>query len=253
MTGPATASISVQVLRGVPYVQAQARMLALLDQRVAGACPDTLLLVEPQPVFSVGRRRGAADNVLDPGDVPVVSAARGGDVTFHGPGQVVGWPIIALPPGRRDLHLWLHGLELVILAVLDELGLCGQRDARNTGVWLGAVGKALPSPARSELPRRLLDRRKVCAIGIGCRRWVTWHGFALNLNTDLGWFQRINPCGLGQDSVTRLADHLDQPPSWDQLAAACARHLDAWWQGPDPVAAVAASLLQRPPQRPGGS
>ncbi len=222
-------SIAVEQLRGLPYPQAEARMLAVLDARIAGRDGDRLLLVEPQPTFTVGRRKGAAANLLAPGDVPVVPAARGGDVTFHGPGQVVGWPVVALPEGRRDLHLWLHGLELVVIRVLARWGLHGQRDARNTGVWL--------------------DGRKVCAIGIGCRRWVAWHGFALNVDTDLAWFSRINPCGLDQDSVTRMADHLPgPPPTWQEVATACAEELSAWWEGPDPAAQVAASLRERPPR-----
>lgn len=222
-----SAALAVETLRGLPYLQAQARMQALLAERIAGRVPDTLLLVEVEPVFTLGRRKGAADNILAAGDVPVVPAARGGDVTFHGPGQVVGWPIVALPEGRRDLHLWMHGLELTILRVLARFGVVGHRDDRNTGVWLGG--------------------RKVCAIGIGCRRWVTWHGFALNLTTDLACFGRINPCGLGRDTVTRLADHVPTCPSWETAALACAEELSAWWRGPDPAAAVAASLAA-PPQ-----
>ena len=205
----------VEVLRDLPYAHAEARMLALLEARITDRAPDTLLLVEPEPVYTVGRRRGAADNVLAAGAVPVLPAARGGDVTFHGPGQVVGWPVFALPEGRRDLHRWMHGLERVVIAVLARYGLRGGRDPRNTGVWL--------------------DGRKVCAIGIGCRRWVTWHGFALNLTTDLDFFQRINPCGLPQGTVTRMADHLPVPPPWEELAAACAEELAAWWEDPDPV------------------
>jgi len=214
--------LRIEVLRDLPYAQAEKRMQALLAARIADEVPDTLLLVEPQPVFTLGRRPGSAAHVLQAGDVPVVSAARGGDVTFHGPGQVVGWPIVALPEGRRDLHLWMHGLELAVMAVLRRYGVPGRRDPRNTGVWIGD--------------------RKACAIGIGCRRWVTWHGFALNVDTDLSWFSRINPCGLGPGTVTRMADHLDAVPPWEQVAQACAEELAAWWTGPDPVAAVAASL-----------
>ncbi|MCB9781073.1 MAG: lipoyl(octanoyl) transferase LipB [Alphaproteobacteria bacterium] len=216
------------VRRGVPYADAEAAMVAALDAAVAGDGPDTLLLVEPEPVFTLGRRRGAADNVLAAGEIPVVPAARGGDVTFHGPGQIVAWPVVSLPPDRRDLHLWMHGLEHVVIEVLGDLGLAAGRDARNTGVWL--------------------DGRKVCAVGIGCRRWVTWHGLALNLTTDLAAFRRINPCGLGQDTVTRLADHLDVVPDWADLAQALADRLDAWWQGPDPRAEVQASLARFPPR-----
>lgn len=220
--------IAVEVLRGLPYAQAEARMATLLDARVDGRVGDHLLLVEPAPTYTVGRRPGALDHVLDPGEAPVLPVARGGDVTWHGPGQVVGWPIVALPPGRQDLHLWLHGLEHVLIEVLLELGLRPHRDARNTGVWL--------------------EGRKVAAIGIACRRWVCWHGFALNLDPDPAWFQRIQPCGLPQDTVTRLADHLAAPPAWEDLAQACAAALDRWWAGPDPRAAVQESLRRFPPR-----
>ena len=219
----------VEVLRNVPYADAEARMQALLAARIAGQVPDTLLLVEPQPVFTVGRRAGAASHVLAAGDVPVVSVGRGGDVTFHGPGQVMGWPLVALPEGRRDLHLWMHGLERSVLAVLAKYGITGRRDARNTGVWI--------------------EDRKACAIGIGCRRWVTWHGFALNVDTDLSWFEHINPCGLGPGTVTRLADHVAVVPDWQDVANACAQALWAWWDGPDPTGDVARSLAHHPAGR----
>lgn len=218
--------MKVERLRGCAYADAEQRMLAVLDARIEGASLDTLLLVEPQPVFTLGRRREAAAHVLAPGEVPVLPVARGGDVTFHGPGQVVGWPVVALPPGRQDLHLWMHGLEHVVITVLEGLGLAPHRDARNTGVWL--------------------EGRKVAAIGIGCRRWVTWHGFALNLDVDLGYFQRIQPCGLARDTVTRLADHLDAPPSWEELAGRCAAELERWWEGEDPAGEVRRSLQRLP-------
>jgi len=218
--------VRIERLRGLPYAQAEERMLALLEERIADRVPDTLLLVEPEPVFTLGRRREAAAHVLAPGEIPVLPVARGGDVTFHGPGQLVGWPIVALPPGRQDLHLWMHGLEHVLIGVLESLGLRPGRDPRNTGVWL--------------------EGRKVAAIGIGCRRWVTWHGFALNLDVDLGYFRRIQPCGLPLDTVTRLADHLEAPPSWEELAGRCAAELERWWEGEDPAGEVRRSLERLP-------
>lgn len=201
----------VERLGRIPYADAHAIMRERLEARIAGSIDDTLMLCEHDPVFTLGRSRGAAANVLAPGDVPVLLVERGGDVTFHGPGQLVGYPIVALPPHRQDLHAWLRGLEQVILDVLAGYGLTGARDARNTGVWL--------------------DGRKVCAIGIAARRWVSWHGFALNVGTDLSYYQRINPCGMSSVLVTRLADHLDPCPSLEAVADDVAVAFSSWWEG----------------------
>ena len=217
---------AVEVLRGLPYDRAEARMIEVLEARISGQGPDSLLLVEPEPTFTLGRRPGAGAHVLAPGQIPVRPAARGGDVTYHGPGQLVAWPVFALPEGLRDLHLWLHGLELVVLELLAGWGLAPRRDARNTGVWLGG--------------------KKVCAIGIGCRRWVTWHGLALNLDLDLAPFDRIDPCGLGRGTVARVADLLQPCPPWEEAAAGLVQGMAAWWTGQDPAAAVAASLRASP-------
>lgn len=205
----------------VPYREGVAAMERLVDARVRGAIPDVLLLLEHAPAITVGRARGAADNVLDPGEVPVIEVTRGGDVTLHGPGQLVSYPIIALREGRRDLILHLRSLEQAVLDLLSDLGVPGRRDARNTGVWL---------PTDDGPPR------KVCAVGIACRRWVTWHGLALNLHIDVSGFARIHPCGFAPDTVTRLADHLDPCPTPATLAEPfapyLARSLDVPLEGP---------------------
>ncbi len=180
----------------------QARLLA---SRIAGEIPDTVLLLEHAPVFTVGRARGAADNVLDPGEAPVVEVERGGDVTWHGPGQLVAYPIVDLRDRREDLHLHMHSLEEAVIRVLADLGLDSGRDDRNTGVWVAG--------------------QKVCSIGIACRRWVTWHGLALNIEPANHWFQRIHPCGFDSAIMTRLADHLDPCPTLDSLVQPLADHL----------------------------
>lgn len=196
----------------ISYTAAMDRMAACLKDRIAGRIPDTLLLCEHDPVFTVGRARGAAANVLDPRGIPVVPARRGGDVTYHGPGQVVGYPIFLLPPHRHDLHGFLHGLESALITMLAGYGIAGVRDARNTGVWV--------------------EGRKIAAIGIACRKWVTWHGFAVNLDADLEPFWRINPCGMDSTLVTRIVDHVDGlKPEWDDVAADAARAVQAWWDG----------------------
>lgn len=202
----------VEHLGRIDYTAAMERMAACLQDRIAGCIPDTLLLCEHDPVFTVGRARGAAANVLAPGEIPVVAARRGGDVTYHGPGQVVGYPIFQLPPHRHDLHGFLHGLESALISLLSSYGVAGVRDPRNTGVWV--------------------EGRKIAAIGIACRKWVTWHGFALNLDADLEPFGRINPCGMDSTLVTRIADHVEGPkPTWDAVAGDAARAVQAWWDG----------------------
>ncbi len=195
----------------VPYPEAHAAMRDRLEARIRGEVEDALILCEHDPVFTLGRRRGAQDNVLDPGEVPVIPVERGGDVTFHGPGQLVAYPVCALPPGRQDLHAWLRGLEEVVIQTLAPLGVKGGRDARNTGVWV--------------------EGRKIAAIGVACRSWVTWHGVSLNVSTDLSWYQRIHPCGLDATLTTRLADHLDPCPSLPVVEAELERAFLSWWEG----------------------
>jgi lipoate-protein ligase B len=177
--------------RNQPYQPVHARMRKCLEERIDGIIGDSLLLVEHQPTYTVGRRRESADNILDPGEVPIIPVERGGDVTFHGPGQLTGYPIVKLPDHRKDLHAYLRFLEDFWIGQLGDWGIDADRDERNTGVW--AQGK------------------KMVAIGIACRRWVAWHGFACNLSTDLEYFRRINPCGMDSSLVTRLDHHREIP------------------------------------------
>ena len=203
-------SLTLRWLGRLPYADAHAAMTAALEERLAGG-PDTLLLCEHDPVYTLGRARGARENLKDVGDTPVVEVERGGDVTFHGPGQLVGYPIVALPPGRQDLRAFLRGLESVLIEVLAGYGVVGGRDARNTGVWV--------------------DGQKIASIGIAARRWVVWHGFALNLTVDLAAFHRINPCGLDAGLITRLADKVDPCPTLDEVRARLEPAFAAWWAG----------------------
>lgn len=211
--------LHVEWLGRLPYAEAHARMLRQVEDRAAGAAPDTLLLVEHEPVYTVGRHRDASANVLLPGDVPVVHVQRGGDVTFHGPGQLTAYPIVRLPPHRRDVMAWLHGLEDVCTEVVGGWGIHGARDPRNTGVWV--------------------DGRKIAAIGIALRRWVSFHGFAINNTVDLGWFGRVNPCGMDSSLVTRIADHATPPdlPTLRDTTAAAFRRWWGRWSAPPPGAA----------------
>lgn len=180
-------------------------MHELLEDRVEGRAPNTLLLVEHEPVYTLGRRKDARQNVLDPGDVPVLQVERGGDVTWHGPGQITAYPIVALPPGRQDLHRFMHELEEAALRTCADFGLAAQRDPRNTGVWAGG--------------------RKLASIGVACRRWVTWHGLALNVDPDLRYFERINPCGMAPGVMTSMAKELGHSLDFQAVKASLSAHL----------------------------
>jgi lipoate-protein ligase B len=192
------------------YASAVEEMQRILKQRIEGQIPDTLLLCEHDPVYTVGRTRGAVSNVVAPGDVPVIEVARGGDVTFHGPGQIVGYPIFQLPEHRHDLHGFMRGLEEVMIRTLARFDITAARDDRNTGVWV--------------------DGSKMMAIGIGAKRWVIWHGFALNHTVELDFFRRINPCGMDANLVTRMADHLDPLPAREAVTTIIIEELMDWWQ-----------------------
>jgi lipoyl(octanoyl) transferase len=176
-----------------------ARQLALVEQRQNGEAPDTLLLVEHPHVFTLGRRREAEANVLMPGDVEVIGIERGGDVTYHGPGQIVAYPIVLLGEGERDLHRYLRNLEEGVIATCARFGVACDREPGKTGVWL-----TTPSGHSAGM------RRKLCSMGIACRKWVTFHGLALNVTSDLGYFRRINPCGFEASVMTSMAEQLGE-------------------------------------------
>lgn len=184
------------------------RQLELVAARQRGEAPDTLILVEHPHVYTLGRSQRARQNVLAPGDVPVVEIERGGDVTYHGPGQLVAYPIVQLGEGERDLHRFLRALEEAIVRTVEDLGVAGAgRREGATGVWI-----------RGE--------RKVASIGIACRRWVTFHGLALNVTTDLAYFRRINPCGFDAEVMTSLRE-LGAPAGIADVKPLLARRLGA--------------------------
>jgi len=196
----------------LPYREAWARQLAEVEARKQGAGDDTLFFVEHPHVITVGRRREALANLVAPGDVEVVEIERGGDVTYHGPGQLVAYPILALGDGERDLHRFLRGLEEAVIRTLARWGLDGEREAGATGVWLdGRAG----------------GRKKICSIGIACRRWVTFHGLALNVTTDLAYFGRINPCGFEASVMTSMAEELGVGLAMADVKTALAAELAA--------------------------
>jgi lipoyl(octanoyl) transferase len=144
------------------------------------------VLVEHPHVITVGRTRGALAHILGAGDVEVVEVERGGDVTYHGPGQLVAYPILQLVEGERDLHRFLRNLEEAMIRTLARWEIAASREAGKTGVWVGG------------------GARKIASIGIACRKWVTFHGLALNVSTDLAYFARIQPCGFDAAVMTSM-------------------------------------------------
>lgn len=158
-----------------------------------------LLLVEHPPVYTLGKS-GKEEHVLiseeerQQRQIEFFRINRGGDITFHGPGQIVGYPILDLEKYYTDIGLYLRNLEEVIIRVMAEYGLEGTRSKGETGVWLDP-----------EIPGK---ERKICAMGVRCSRWITMHGFAFNVNTDLSYFNHIIPCGIQNKQVTSLEKEL---------------------------------------------
>jgi lipoyl(octanoyl) transferase len=196
------APFTVRRLGRTRYEDAHALQERLVKERVEGAVGDVLLLTEHERVVTLGRGspRGAAGTT----ELPVVAVERGGEATWHGPGQLVAYPILLLPEERRDLHRYLRDLEEVVIRVLADFGVAGARVPDRTGVWIGG--------------------RKVCSIGVAVRRWVTWHGLALNVDADLADFHAFAPCGLDPALMTRLADHATRPATMETVETSlCAR------------------------------
>ena len=170
--------------------------------------PDYLLFVEHNPVYTLGKN-GKEKNLLinqkslEEKGIEFYHINRGGDITFHGPHQLVGYPILDLDNYKTDLGWYLRSLEEVIILTIGEYGLKGERSSGETGVWLDASVKG--------------RERKICAMGIRCSRWVTMHGFALNVNVDLNYFNFITPCGIQNKQVTSLEKELGQKLSMDEV------------------------------------
>ena len=182
------------VLDYLAAVELQERLVALKQR---DSLPDTLLFVEHPHVYTLGRG-GKESNVLAPKEVPVYRTSRGGDVTYHGRGQLVAYPIIDLRSKlRKDVHRYLRNLEMTAIRTLEDFGLKGTRRPPFTGIWI--------------------DDRKIAAIGVAVRRCITYHGLALNVNTDLGYFKRIIPCGLSWAEVTSMAREIGEEQSAERV------------------------------------
>lgn len=195
----------VHDLGSTPYGEALDQQRALCQRRVSGDLrEDVLLFVEHPPVYTLGRGTqssslpASADELRRSG-AEVFEIERGGDVTFHGPGQLVGYPILDLSHHRQDLHWYLRTLEASLIDALLTFGLEAERNEGLTGVWL--------------------QGRKIASIGVHVKRWVTFHGFALNVTTDLGWFDAIVPCGIQNVTMTSIARELGTTPAASELGA----------------------------------
>lgn len=206
----------LEVLRlgSQPHQETHALQQELIEKRAADTIGDTLILVEHEPIITVGR--GSDLLAARSSGLPVVEVERGGEATYHGPGQIVAYPILFLPEGRRDLHAHMRKLEEVVILVLAELEIEGTRKKGLTGVWIG--------------------EKKVASIGVAVRRWVTWYGFALNVHTDLNQFVGFQPCGLDPGVMTRVADHAEVPPATILFEVLIVKHLLAvfGFRLPDP-------------------
>jgi lipoyl(octanoyl) transferase len=181
----------------MPYANALEFQRAAAKARITGEIPeDVLLLVEHPPVVTLGRSSNGAHLIASPEllakrGIELFEVERGGDVTFHGPGQLVGYPIVDLKRHRQDLHWYLRRVEDALIGALGTLGITATRNPGLTGVWTNG--------------------RKIASIGVHARDWVTWHGFALNVATDLSYFETIVPCGIDGVIMTSVTRELSAP------------------------------------------
>jgi lipoate-protein ligase B len=226
----------------VPYHEAHALQRAIAERRIGGALErDVLLLLEHEPTITLGRGTRATSLPLSPAalaerGLTVVEVERGGDVTWHGPGQLVGYPILDLQQLRPDLHWYLRQVEEVLIVALGQLGIRAERNPGFTGVWTGG--------------------RKIASIGIHVRHWVTTHGFALNVSNDLGDFGLIVPCGISGVAMTSIARERGVPLSgpaaeelWREAVAAITVAMGTVF-GRVPVPATLDELLHEGTARP---
>ncbi len=187
-------ALEVRDLGLIPYAEALALQSDLVERRRTGEIPDQLLLLQHPHIITLGTGSSRAHVLADEArrrelEIDLVEAGRGGDVTYHGPGQLVGYPILDLKPDRKDVHRYLRDLESVLVHTLDQMGIRGEPVPDLTGVWV--------------------EGRKIAAIGVRVSSgWITSHGFALNVSNDLSYFDTIVPCGIPDVSVTSVSQEL---------------------------------------------
>ncbi|MBE2216049.1 MAG: lipoyl(octanoyl) transferase LipB [Opitutaceae bacterium] len=212
----AVPAVRVQDWGRTEYRSAWAAQEALVTDRLAGTCGDTLVFTEHDPVYTYGVRPGAEKHLLldeaatAARGIALVRTNRGGDITYHGPGQIVGYPIVDLA-ARKDLHAYLRLLEQVLINTVGMLGLAAARRPGKTGIWLAT--------------------RKIAAIGVASRRWVTYHGFALNVSCDLSAFAGIVPCGITDGTVTSMEAELGRPVDLAEVKRLLAAEFATLWEG----------------------
>ncbi len=204
------AGLVVRDLGRIEYAAAVQLQDELVEQRHGGAIPDTLLLLEHPPVITLGRRGSLSDVLLTEAElarrgIAIERTSRGGLVTYHGPGQLVGYPIVKLRERGLTVPCYVRSLEMAIVDALEELGVQAHLDAAHVGVWT--------------------DRGKIAAIGVAQRHGVTLHGFAVNLQPDLGHFALINPCGIGELGVTSAKSVLGRAVDMDDFKDYVAQRL----------------------------
>jgi lipoate-protein ligase B len=198
-----TAPIEVIDWGRTAYEDAFTRQKERVDLRRSGKCRDALIFTEHAPVYTMGMRKDAAQHLIwgqaecARQGISVVQSNRGGDITYHGPGQIVGYPILSLAH-KKDLHAYLRDIEEVVIRTLATYGLKSARRAGKTGIWLD-------------------NERKICAIGVAVRSWISYHGFALNVQPDMTHFTGIVPCGITDGSVTSMRQELNQDLDLDEV------------------------------------
>jgi lipoyl(octanoyl) transferase len=209
----ASRRLEVRRLGLVPYAEGLELQRALVEDRKAGRIPDTLLLLQHPHVVTVGVKKDGRSHIiatpeqLSSRGVEVFETGRGGDVTYHGPGQLVGYPILDLNPDRRDVHRYVRDLEEVMIRVCAGYGLSADRIKGLSGAWIGD--------------------EKIGAIGVRISRWVTSHGFAFNVTTDVEFFNLIVPCGIADRGVTSLAAQLGRVPDMTEVEDRFEEHFAA--------------------------
>ncbi len=196
----------------VDYLAAWDVQRAVHAEVVAGRRPDTVLLLEHPPVFTAGKRTDPHERPADPGGAPVIDVDRGGKITFHGPGQLVGYPIVTLPDHVKVVD-YVRRVEEALIGVCSDFGVTTARVPGRSGVWLTGDESG--------------PERKIAALGIRVSRGVTMHGFALNCDVDLGWYDRFVPCGIADAGVTSLSRELGRDVPVEEVLPAVRRHLEA--------------------------
>jgi len=184
------------------YSESLSLQKELVGRRLSGEISDTLLLLEHTPTITMGTSGGedgllVSPEIIERAGIKIIKTDRGGDVTYHGPGQLVGYPIFDLREHGKDVHVFLRNLELMVIESLSDFGVIGETIPGLTGVWVGG--------------------EKICSIGLAVRRWISYHGFALNVETDFDHWSFIHPCGLVDRKVTSLGRLLGESPGMDRV------------------------------------